>query len=120
MTLYVLSDIHWDFCKNDLQKIRALENEKLQSVLAENPDVVITHFCPLPLQEKMPTQFRHDDFSTYFYFNRSIAKDFTNKGKIWCAGHTHTASKENGIIVATLFGSGVLWGILIDIIGITL
>ena len=33
---------------------------------------------------------------------------------------TNKNRKENGIIVATLFGSGVLWGILIDIIGITI
>ena len=33
---------------------------------------------------------------------------------------TNKNKKENGIIVATLFGSGVIWGILIDIIGITL
>lgn len=33
---------------------------------------------------------------------------------------TNKNRKENGIIVATLFGSGVLWGILIDIIGIAI
>ncbi|MBQ3061679.1 MAG: arsenic efflux protein [Lachnospiraceae bacterium] len=31
---------------------------------------------------------------------------------------TNKSKKENGIIVATLFGSGVIWGILIDIAGI--
>lgn len=33
---------------------------------------------------------------------------------------TNKNNKENGIIVATLFGTGVLWGIIIDIIGMAI
>lgn len=91
--------VHWNYCGNDIKKIRIAENAKLNTILSQKPDVVLTHFCPLPVQEQIPVQFRHDDFSTYFYYTRKIAKDYTASGKIWCAGHVHVASIADGIYV---------------------
>lgn len=64
---------------------------------------------------------------TRLYLEKMISAGAMMSGLLVGAGiglailfRTNKNKKENGIIVATLFVSGVLWGILIDIIGITL
>ena len=64
---------------------------------------------------------------TRLYLEKMISAGAMMSGLLVGAGiglailfRTNKNKKENGIIVATLFASGVLWGILIDIIGITI
>lgn len=93
--------IHWDYCSQNLEKIRELEFGKVQKVLEEHPDVMLTHFAPLPSEKFMHPIHRRDYTSAMFYFDDKIAKEYLaeNPKAIWCAGHTHTAFIEDRIYV---------------------
>ena len=70
-------------------------------VLEEHPDVMLTHFAPLPSEKFMHPIHRRDYTSAMFYFDDKIAKEYLaeNPKAIWCAGHTHTAFIEDRIYV---------------------
>ena len=93
--------VHWNYFNQDLDKIKEAEFAKLQKVLSEKPDVMLTHFAPLPKEQFMPPLYRKDYVSTFFYFDDRIAKKYLtdNTNAIWCSGHTHTAFKEDRIYV---------------------
>lgn len=91
--------VHWNYCGQDIQKIRQTQFEKINSVLSEEPDVMLTHFSPI--QEKIPSWYLNDYVSTYFYFDRKIVTDYLSKnpGRVWCSGHIHTSYKNNGMLI---------------------
>lgn len=93
--------VHWNYCGQDLEKIKELEFGKIQKVLEEKPDVMLTHFAPLPSEQFMYPLFRKNFSSAMFYFDDRIAKTYLseNPQAIWCAGHTHTAFIEDRIFV---------------------
>lgn len=91
--------VHWNYCNQNLQEIRKVQFDKMKMVLEENPDVMLTHFSPL--MDNIPLSFKTDEFSTFFYFDSTITKNYLakNSNSIWCAGHTHTSYKENRILI---------------------
>ncbi|MCQ2981481.1 MAG: metallophosphoesterase, partial [Treponemataceae bacterium] len=93
--------VHWNYCNQDLEAIKELEFGKIHKVLVQKPDVMITHFSPLPPEFLMPEAYRRDFVSTMFYFDDRIARNYLsdNPTAIWCSGHTHTAFIDDRIFV---------------------
>lgn len=91
---------NWNYFGNDIEAIRRAEMKKLRGVLAQKPGVVLTHFCPRV--SRIPSRYKNDFFSTYFYFDRMLADCYTASGAVWCAGHTHTACREENLFVNPL------------------
>lgn len=94
---------HWKYLNNDLDKIREVEFGKLNKCLEQNPDIMVTHFCPYPGDDQIPAQYIHSSNSTFFYFN----PDYTKQVRCWIAGHTHTPYDhvcENSNVVVNPIG----------------
>lgn len=91
--------VHWNYCNQNIREIRAVQFEKMKTVLEEKPDVMLTHFSPL--RNNMPAHYKTNEYSTYFYFDNKIADDYLaeNSKRIWCSGHVHDAYKDGQILI---------------------
>ena len=68
------------------------ELNKLDAILQEKPDIVMTHF--IPTAEGIIKKYQAEITNAFFYFN---ADEFLSKMKlnsIWHCGHTHDSSKK--------------------------
>ncbi len=79
--------IHWNYMENNHGKILKTEMQKLDAVVAQKPDIIITHYIPLFFGVKK--HYYHSDSTTYFYFNGQKYLDQLKDRSIWLAGHTH-------------------------------
>lgn len=79
--------IHWNYMENSHDKILKDEMQKLDTVIAQKPDVIMTHFIPLFFGVK--ENYYHLDTTTYFYFNGQKYLEQLKDGSIWLAGHVH-------------------------------
>lgn len=79
---------YWNLMDNNIDAIRQYYLAQMNKVVLESPDVMVTHFSPLI---SIPDSYKPNVCSTYFYFDRKISDTITNKGCIWCSGHTHSA-----------------------------
>ena len=86
---------YWNFMDNDINRIRDRMNQQCRSVLAQKPDVMVTHFAPLNFQvPDIHARFN----SVYYYFSPEYI-NLLKPGSIWCAGHTHTAYRVGNICI---------------------
>ncbi len=79
---------HWEYMNNIHKDILASQMKKLDYVVSENPDIIMTHYIPIFFGvEKI---YRHDFYTTFFYFNGQKYLDQLKDQSIWLAGHTHS------------------------------
>lgn len=83
---------HWNYKKNVHRDILADEMKKLDYVVAQKPDIIMTHYIPLFFG--VEREYLYSDSTTYFYFNGEKFVDKLKNGSIWLAGHTHSVRQK--------------------------
>lgn len=79
---------HWEYMGNIHKDILASQMKKLDYVVSQKPDIILTHYIPLFFGvEKI---YEHDVYTTFFYFNGQKYLDQLKDKSIWLAGHTHS------------------------------
>lgn len=78
---------YWNYMDNDIVRIRERLNQQCRSVLAQKPDVMVTHFAPINF--RVPDE--HERFNSVYYYFSPEYIGMLKPDAIWCAGHTHTA-----------------------------
>ena len=85
-------NVHWRYKNNDPDAIFKDEMQKLENVISQKPDIVMTHFIPTAFG--IPRKYEDEISNAYFYFN---ADEYLAKMKhksIWLAGHTHDTGRK--------------------------
>lgn len=79
---------HWEYMGNIHKDILASQMKKLDHVVSQKPDIILTHYIPLFFGvEKI---YEDDVYTTFFYFNGQKYLDQLKDKSIWLAGHTHS------------------------------
>ena len=84
---------HWNYFKNDTDKILASEKAKIEKALEQKPKVMMTHFCPL--QMGVQQCYALDTATAFFYFDGKEYLDKMEDGSYWICGHTHDRWKTD-------------------------
>ena len=85
-------NVHWRYMNNDPDTIFNEEMKKLNTVISQKPDIVMTHFIPTAFG--IPRKYEDEISNAFFYFN---ADEYLAKMKhksIWLAGHTHDTGRK--------------------------
>lgn len=85
---------HWNYMDNDIIRIREKMTKQCVDVLRKKPDVMVTHFAPMP-----NVQDSHKCFKSVYYYMHPEYLSWLKPGSIWCAGHTHTAYKSGTLYI---------------------
>lgn len=90
---------HWCSYTNDSRRIPTLNDpfdlfatEKLliDKALATEPDVMITHFCPISDPIAIEPRFQNDRSTGYYCFDyQQVLADISSRPAIWVHGHMH-------------------------------
>jgi len=87
------NDFCWEYMGNIHNNILASQMKKLDYVVSQKPDIILTHYIPLFFDvEKI---YEHDVYTTFFYFNGQKYLDQLKDQSIWLAGHTHSVRTNN-------------------------
>ena len=96
---------HWKSYLNDFHRIPGLKDfrdlfkieiEKIKNALAQKPDIMISHMCPVSEAIAVQDKFKFDKGSGYYMFDGLHLVDdlhCSNPPKYWVHGHMHD-SKE--------------------------
>ena len=85
-------NVHWRYMNNDPDAIFKDEMQKLENIISQKPDIVMTHFIPTAFG--IPRKYQDEISNAFFYFN---ADEYLIKMKhksIWLAGHTHDTGRK--------------------------
>ena len=85
-------NVHWRYMNNDPDAIFKDEMQKLENIISQKPDIVMTHFIPTAFG--IQRKYEDEISNAYFYFN---ADEYLTKMKhksIWLAGHTHDTGRK--------------------------
>ncbi len=85
--------IHWNYMGNNHAEILKSEMDKLDCVVSQKPDIIMTHFIPLFFG--VEREYYNLETTTYFYFNGQKYLDQLKDKCIWQAGHTHAARAKD-------------------------
>ena len=67
--------------------------KKLDHVVAQKPDIIMTHYIPLFFG--VEKEYYYSESTTYFYFNGEKYLDQLKDQSIWLAGHTHSVRTKD-------------------------
>ena len=85
--------VNWNYMNNNHTAILKSEMQKLDKVISQKPDIIITHYIPLFFGVEQ--QYYYSDATTYFYFDgQKYLKQLKNEN-IWLAGHTHSIRRKD-------------------------
>ena len=85
---YWFDYVNWNYMKNNHAAILKSEMQKLDKVVAQKPDIIMTHYIPLFFGVEQ--EYYYSDATTYFYFNGQKYLDQLKNESTWLAGHTHS------------------------------
>jgi len=77
---------------NDPDAIFIEEMKKLNTVISQKPDIVMTHFIPTAFG--IPRKYEDEISNAFFYFNADEYLIKTKHKSIWLAGHTHDTGRK--------------------------
>ena len=60
-------NVHWRYMNNDPDAIFKDEMQKLENIISQKPDIVMTHFIPTAFG--IPRKYQDEISNTFFYFN---------------------------------------------------
>lgn len=84
---------NWEYMGNVHKDILTSQMKKLDHVVSQKPDIILTHYIPLFFGvEKI---YEDDVYTTFFYFNGQKYLDQLKDKSIWLAGHTHSVRTNN-------------------------
>ena len=90
---YWFDYVNWNYMNNNHSAILKSEMQKLDKVVSQKPDIIMTHYIPLFFG--VERQYYYSDSTTYFYFNGQKYLDKLKDQSIWLAGHTHTVRAKD-------------------------
>ena len=90
---YWFDYVNWDYMKNNHSEIFKKEITKLDTVVAQKPDIILTHYIPLFFGVEQ--KYYNQTTTTFFYFNGEKYLDKLKDNCIWLAGHTHIPCKKD-------------------------
>ena len=79
--------VNWNYMQNVHAAIYDAEMKKLDAIIAQKPDVIMTHYIPLFFD--VESKYANSDCTTYFYFDGDKYLPQLKNESIWLAGHTH-------------------------------
>lgn len=85
--------VNWNYMNNNHTAILKSEMQKLDKVISQKPDIIITHYVPLFFGVEQ--QYYYSDVTTYFYFDGQKYLKQLKNGNIWLAGHTHSIRRKD-------------------------
>ncbi len=85
---YWFDYVNWNYMNNKHPEILWSEMKKLDHVVAQKPDIIMTHYIPLFFG--VEKEYYYSESTTYFYFNGQKYLDQLKDQSIWLAGHTHS------------------------------
>ena len=90
---YWFDYVNWNYMKNNHAAILKSEMQKLDKVVAQKPDIIMTHYIPLFFGVEQ--EYYYSDATTYFYFNGQKYLDQLKNESTWLAGHTHSVRTKD-------------------------
>lgn len=90
---YWFDYVNWNYMNNNHPEILWSEMKKLDHVVAQKPDIIMTHYIPLFFG--VEKEYYYSKSTTYFYFNGEKYLDQLKDQSIWLAGHTHSVRTKN-------------------------
>ncbi len=78
---------HWNYMGNIHTEIFSSQMKKLDYVVSQKPDVILTHY--LPLFFGVEKQYEKDFRTTTFYFDGNKYLEELKDGTVWLGGHLH-------------------------------
>lgn len=90
---YWFDYVNWNYMNNKHPEILGSEMKKLDHVVAQKPDIIMTHYIPLFFG--VEKEYYYSESTTYFYFNGEKYLDQLKDQSIWLAGHTHSVRTKD-------------------------
>lgn len=90
---YWFDYVNWNYMNNNHPEILGSEMKKLDHVVAQKPDIIMTHYIPLFFG--VEKEYYYSESTTYFYFNGEKYLDQLKDQSIWLAGHTHSVRTKD-------------------------
>lgn len=90
---YWFDYVNWNYMNNKHPEILWSEMKKLDYVVAQKPDIIMTHYIPLFFG--VEKKYYYSESTTYFYFNGEKYLDQLKDQSIWLAGHTHSVRTKD-------------------------
>lgn len=90
---YWFDYVNWNYMNNNHPEILWSEMKKLDHVVAQKPDIIMTHYIPLFFG--VEKEYYYSESTTYFYFNGEKYLDQLKDQSIWLAGHTHSVRTKD-------------------------
>ena len=84
---------NWEYMENVHKDILASQMRKLDYVVSQKPDIILTHYIPLFFG--VEEIYKNDIYTTFFYFNGQKYLDQLKDNCIWLAGHTHSVRTKD-------------------------
>lgn len=90
---YWFDYVNWNYMNNNHPEILGSEMKKLDHVVAQKPDIIMTHYIPLFFG--VEKEYYYSESTIYFYFNGEKYLDQLKDQSIWLAGHTHSVRTKD-------------------------
>lgn len=90
---YWFDYVNWNYMNNKHPEILWSEMKKLDHVVAQKPDIIMTHYIPLFFG--VEKEYYYSESTTYFYFNGEKYLEQLKDKCIWLAGHTHSVRTKD-------------------------
>ena len=90
---YWFDYVNWNYMNNKHPEILWSEMKKLDYVVSQKPDIIMTHYIPLFFG--VEKEYYYSESTTYFYFNGEKYLDQLKDQSIWLAGHTHSVRTKD-------------------------
>ena len=84
---------HWEYMGNVHKDILASQMKKLDHVVSQKPDIIITHYIPTFFGVEYI--YKNDISTTFFYFDGQKYLKQLKDNCIWLAGHTHSVRTKD-------------------------
>ncbi len=89
---YWYDNVHWRYMDNNPDVILKDEMQKLEAVVSQKPDIIMTHFIPTAFG--IPRKYEDEFSNAFFYFDADKYLTRMKNKSIWLAGHTHDTGKK--------------------------
>jgi hypothetical protein len=99
--IHWFDNVNWRYKNNNPDVILEHELRKLDFVVQQKPDIVMTHFIPTAVG--IPEKYQAEISNAFFYFDAGRFLHQMKANSIWHCGHTHDLSKKIHTMKTGLF-----------------
>ena len=90
--LYWFDNVNWRYKNNNPDLILQDELKKLDFIIQQKPDIVMTHFIPTAVG--IPEKYQAEISNAFFYFDSERFLYQMKNNSIWHCGHSHDSCKK--------------------------